>query len=244
MLVDYLIAAGRRDDALADARDFASAHPGPEADLLVASTLSRLNRADEGTKVLASRFAAKPDRLLARQLSENAKAMGDRKKAVAILVDWLRTNPNDFDVRLQYASLLSQFGDTAGSRKELETLLKQRPEDPTVLNNLGWNLREDDPQRSISLVSLAVKVAPDKPQIMDTLGWLKFQRKNDLQGALVLLRRAHELAASDGSIAYHFAVALDGTGRRAEAKMVLQSVLAKDSKFNERDTAVQLLTRW
>ncbi len=243
VLIEYLIAGNRPDEALASAHDYALAHPGAEGDLLVTNTLTRLNRADEANKFLASRFSANPNRLLAQQMSGNALAAGDRKKAAAILVDWLKRSPQDFDIRLQYASLLSQSGETLSARKELEALLKQRPEDPTILNNLGWNLRDDDPDRAISLVSLAVKVAPDAAPIMDTLGWLKFLRRSDLQGALVLLRRAHELAPVNGSIGYHLAVALEGTGRRAEAKAVLQSVIDKDMKFSERNSATQLLAR-
>ena len=78
---------------------------------------------------------------------------------------------------------------------------------------------------------------------MDTLGWLKFKR-GDIQGALLILRHAHKLASGDGETAYHLAVALDATGRRAEAKTMLQSVIAKGLEFNDRDNAKQLLARW
>jgi putative PEP-CTERM system TPR-repeat lipoprotein len=243
LLIEYLIIGGRPDEALANAREYASVHPGPDADLLLVSALIRLKRADEANAYLTSRLAAKPDRFLAVRLSQLAMEMGNRKKAVAVLLEWLRKKPDDFDVRRQYGSLLMQIGDTASAQKEFESLLKQRPEDPVVLNNLAWILRDDDPARAFTLVSLAVKVVPDSTQIMDTLAWMKFQRR-DLQGALLLLRRAHELDASDGEIGYHFALALDATGRRVEAKALLQSVLEKNPGFSDRDNAKQMLARW
>jgi putative PEP-CTERM system TPR-repeat lipoprotein len=242
ILIEYLIVGGRPDEALTSAREY-SARRGPDADLLLANTLVQLKRADEANAYLTSRFAAKPDRLLALQLSQIAMSMGDRKKAVAVLFEWLQNKPADFEVRRQYASLLSEIGDTGSARKEFEALLKQRPEDPVVLNNLGWSLRDEDPSRAFSLISLAAKVAPDSAQIMDTLAWIKFQRR-DLQAALLLLRRAHELDSGDGGIGYHFALALDATGRRPEAKTLLQLLIAKNTEFSDRDNAKQLLARW
>ena len=55
---------------------------------------------------------------------------------------------------------------------------------------------------------------------------------------------AHHIPAGDGETGYHLAVVLDATGRRAEAKTVLQSVIAKGLEFNDRDNAKQLLARW
>ena len=243
ILVEYLIIGGRPDEALANAREFASAHPGPDADLLLVSALMGLKRTQEANAYLTSRYAAKPERMLALRLSQIALSLGDRKKAVATLSDWLLKKPNDFDVRRQYGALLLGLGDVPTARKEFEALLKQRPEDPVVLNNLGWILRDEDPPRAYSMVSLAAKVAPDSSDIMDTLAWMRFQRR-DLQGALLLLRRAHELDRDDGEIGYHFAVALDATGRRAEAKTLLQSLVEKSPEFSDRDSAKQLLSRW
>jgi putative PEP-CTERM system TPR-repeat lipoprotein len=243
LLVEYLIIGGRPDEALANAREYNSAHPGPDSDLLLVSALIALKRVDEAKTFLTSRLAAKPDRLLALRLSQLAMDTGDRKKAVDVLVEWLRKKPTDYDVRRQYGALLLQIGDAPGARKEFEPLLKQRPEDPVVLNNLSWILRDEDPERAFSLVSLASKIVPESTQVMDTLAWMKFQRR-DVQGALVLLRRAYTLDANDAEIGYHYAVALDATGRRSEAKTLLQSVVEKSPEFSDRDKAKQLLSRW
>lgn len=243
LLIEYLVAGGKPDEALANAQEFASAHPSPDADLLVASTLDRLDRKRDSYSFLGSRFAAKPDRLLAMQLSESAMNLGDSGRAVSVLQEWLGKHDADYDIRRQYGSLLLQTGKTAEARKEFEALLKQRPEDPLVLNNLAWCLRDEDPSRAYDLVSLAAKIVPDSTDIMDTLAWMKFHRR-DLQGALSLLRRAHQLDAEDGEIAYHYAVALDATGSRAEAKTLLQTIIAKNSGFNDRESARKLLATW
>jgi Flp pilus assembly protein TadD len=78
---------------------------------------------------------------------------------------------------------------------------------------------------------------------MDTLGWIKLQHR-DLGGALPLLRHAHDLKPNDPEIGYHLAVALDATGKRADAKELLKGVLVKNPKFDDALEAQQLMARW
>ena len=232
LLVEYLAGAGKAEEALASAKQYASVHPSPDADLLVASALAQSKRDREAYDYLQARFAASPNNLIARELSELALKFGDQRRALSWLQDWLHGHPSDYDVHRQYASLLLDTGNVPEARKEFETLLKQQPEDPVVLNDLGWLLRDEDPARAYALVSLAARIVPNSKDVMDTLAWLKYQRR-ELQGALLLLRRAHQIDPADGEIAYHYAVVLDASGRRDEAKTVLQSVVTAKTAFAE-----------
>jgi thioredoxin-like negative regulator of GroEL len=78
---------------------------------------------------------------------------------------------------------------------------------------------------------------------VDTLGWLKF-RNQDKEGALPLLKRAYDLNSDNGEIGYHFAVALEAMGKRAEAKSLLQSIISKNMTFDDVDDAKRLLAQW
>jgi putative PEP-CTERM system TPR-repeat lipoprotein len=242
-LIEIQISGGKVENALASARAYASATPGPTSDLVLADTLLRAKRVNEAQAVLEKSFGSRPDYRVASRLSQIAMNSGDSKRAVSILANWLTKNPSDYSIRSQYASALLTAGDQAGARREFEVLLKQKPEDPIVLNNLGWILQKDDPARALSLVSLAMKIAPRSADIVDTLGWLKLQRR-DNQGALPLLQRAHDLDPNGAAIAYHLALALDGTGKRTEAKTLLQSTLAKNPKFLGAENAKEVLARW
>jgi Tfp pilus assembly protein PilF len=180
---------------------------------------------------------------VALALSRIAFTSGNAKKGGTVLADWVSKNPNDFAMRREYASYRMTTGDLAGARRDYEALLKQHPEDAMVLNNLGWLVQKDDPNRALSLLTLANKIAPQSAEIADSLGWLKFQRK-DNQGALPLLQRAHDINTDNAPISYHLALALDATGKRAEAKTLLQATLAKTPKFDGSEDAKQVLTRW
>jgi Flp pilus assembly protein TadD len=237
------MADDKPESALAVARAFVSSTPGPTADLLLADTLVRLKRTNDALTVLEKSLASTPNALVALTLSQVAKATGDPRKAETVLANWLGKNPNDIDLRRGYGSLLLESGDVSGARREFETLLRQRADDPVALNNLGWLLQKDDPERALSLVTRAERIAPRSAEIADTLGWMKYQRK-DYQGALPLLQRAHDLDTDNAWIAYHLALVLDATGKRAEAKTLLASALARNPKFDDLENAKRLLASW
>jgi putative PEP-CTERM system TPR-repeat lipoprotein len=243
VLIDIQIGGGKAENALATARAYANTSPGVEADLLLSETLFRLKRADEAQAVLDKSLVSKPDVRVVTRLSQMAMDAGNTKKAVSTLANWVAKNPNDFDTRKAYATTMMSANDLSGARKEYEALLKLHPEDAVVLNNLGWLVQKDDPNRALSLVSLASKIAPRSAEIADTLGWLKYQRQ-DHQGALPELQRAHDIDANNAPISYHLALALDANGKRAEAKSLLQTTLEKNAKFDGADDARKVLARW
>ena len=242
-LIELQIAQGKPDSALATAQEFRSAIPGPQAELLFADTLIRLKRLNEASAVLEKQLASKPDSQIVTRLSEIAWSTKDQRKALAVLSNWIAKHPDDFGMRLRYASYLTATADQAGARKEFEFLLTQQPENLTILNNLSWLIQKDDPARSLKLISQAAKIAPRSAPISDTLGWIKLQT-GDAQGALGALQQAHNLDARNPSIAYHLVLALDATGKRAAAKTLLQSVLASNKSFDGIENARQLAARW
>jgi Flp pilus assembly protein TadD len=95
----------------------------------------------------------------------------------------------------------------------------------------------------MALVSQAAKIQPQSAAILDTLGWLKWQN-NAKDDALALLQRAHGLASKDPDIAYHLVVALDGNGKRDQAKALLTQLLASGAKFEDIANAKQLAAKW
>ncbi|HVP86288.1 MAG TPA: XrtA/PEP-CTERM system TPR-repeat protein PrsT [Rhizomicrobium sp.] len=242
-LIDYAVQVGDSDRALGAAHDYAAAYPGPAADVLVADTLVKLKRADEAKNLLAKSYAAKPSQSVMLAYERISVATGDVAKARSLLSDWIRKNPNDVDALREYGSLLLTSGDKAGALKQFEAVLKLRPYDVIALNNVGWLIQKSDPKRAITLVSQAAKIQPQSAAILDTLGWLKWQN-NAKDDALSLLQRAHSLSAGDPDIAYHLAVALDGSGKRNEAKALLAQILKSGAKFEDMAEAKQLAAKW
>lgn len=242
-LIALQITHGKPVDALLTAQAYRSLYPGPDADLVLSGTLILLKRTSEAKAVLAQSLGVRANPNVAVGLSQIELQMGDAKGAAEVLSGVLKKNAGNFEVRRQYAVVLARAGDRAGARAAFETLLKERPDDPVILNEFGLIIQADDPQRALSLLSRAASIAPNSPQIADSLGWMKFQHQ-DPPGALPLLQRAHMLNSADPQISFHYALALNATGNRPAAKTLLKSVLAKYPKFQSAKDAGQLLARW
>ena len=76
-------------------------------------------------------------------------------------------------------------------------------------------------------------------QSSDTLGWILTTSGNPAAG-LSLLRQALSQVGNDPTIQYHMAVALKDTGRKDEAKLVLQKILLGLLDFDDRPAAQKI----
>ena len=101
-----------------------------------------------------------------------------------------------------------------------ESLLKDRPEDASLLNALGYSLADRNQKlpRAEALIRKALEASPDNPAFLDSLGWVLF-RRGDIPGALPHLERAYRIFP-DAEIASHWGEAAVGerqAGRGARA---------------------------
>ena len=76
---------------------------------------------------------------------------------------------------------------------------------------------------------------------MDTLGVILLATGENVE-ALDLLRRAHNKNPT-GPISFHLAQALLANGAKADARRVLEKLVASTTKFEERREAEALLSR-
>ena len=69
------------------------------------------------------------------------------------------------------------------SVRSFESLLKDRPEDASLLNALGYSLADRNQKlpRAETLIRKALVASPDNPAFLDSLGWVRF-RRGDIPG--------------------------------------------------------------
>ncbi len=79
---------------------------------------------------------------------------------------------------LQEASALLDAGDWPGAKAKATRALALAPQEPAVLNFLGYSQIEhgDDVAGATALIAQASKLAPDDPAITDSLGWSWYLR--------------------------------------------------------------------
>lgn len=189
-------ADGQKDEALKVGRDTLAADPQSKD---AATTLADLLRADEHYQESLSVL----DRLIA---AEGAKP------------DW----------RLLYMRAVDyQESDRwPEAERDLTAALRERPEEPELLNFLGysWIDRGENLQRALAMVQKAVDAEPKSGAMIDSLGWA-YYRLGQFNTAVEKLEQAVAIEAGDPEVNNHLGDAYWRVGRRTEARFQWNRVL-------------------
>ena len=123
-------------------------------------------------------------------------------------------------------SALEQAGKWPEAKAALQTAQKLAPEQPLVLNYLGYSqlTRRENIEEAMALIAKASKLQPDSHEITDSLGWAHFLRGN-VGEAIELLERAAKGRPADPEINEHLGDAYYKAGRRFEARYAWQAAL-------------------
>ncbi len=102
---------------------------------------------------------------------------------------------------------------------DLQTALKLSPDEPTVLNYLGysWVDQNKNLKTGLQLIEKAVKLKPEDGYIVDSLGWAHY-RMGNFKEAVRWLERAVELRPDDPVLNDHYGDGLWRVGREREAQ--------------------------
>jgi len=153
---------------------------------------------------------------------------GESDTGLALLATALERHPQHPSIEYDRAVILEQAGQVHESVEALEHMLSERPDDPTLLNALGYTLADHTLElgHAEGLIRRALAVMPDNPAALDSLGWVHF-RAGDAQGAISTLEHAYSLG-HDAEIAAHWGEALWVSGQRGEARRVWAAALARE----------------
>jgi tetratricopeptide (TPR) repeat protein len=176
----------------------------------------------EGEHAAAARLLA--EIAVADLLSES----GAHEDAVKRIDAALAHSPGHPDLAYQRAVLLERAGRIDDAVQVLEALHRERPQDATSTNALGYTLADHkrDLPRAAQLVREALAAEPDNPAMLDSLGWVLY-RRGDAAGAVRELARAYRLL-QDGDIGAHLGEAQWVAGRKDDARATWRRALAAD----------------
>jgi tetratricopeptide (TPR) repeat protein len=153
---------------------------------------------------------------------------GDPALGLSVLKAELDRHPQHPAIEYDRAVILEQAGQVHESVTALEHLLAERPDDPTLLNALGYTLADHSLElpHAEGLIRQALGVMPDSPAALDSLGWVRF-RQGDAGGAARTLAHAWSVGR-DSEIAAHLGEALWMSGEHREARKVWATALARE----------------
>jgi Flp pilus assembly protein TadD len=203
---------------------FSRVKPGSSASALARSRLAwSFQSAGEHDKALklAEEAAAQGDRNALVNYADILRA-NERYSESAVLLDRiLQMDGQKTDWRLLYLRAVARerSGDWTGAEADLLVALKMQPEEPELLNFLGysWIDRGERLAEATAMVQKAVAANPRSGAMIDSLGWAYF-RLGDYRNAVENLEQAVLLEPADPDINDHLGDAYWQVGRRIEAR--------------------------
>jgi predicted Zn-dependent protease len=240
-LADIEARDGDADGAIADYRRLYDSSVALSARSRAAGLLLDRNSRAEALDLLDDYAADHPEQELdltlakARLLADH----GDASSGLAVLKAELERHPQHPSIEYDRAVILEQAGRVPESVAALQQLLAKRPDDPTLLNALGYTLADHSMQlpQAEALIRRALVVMPDSPAALDSLGWVRY-REGDAPAAAQTLAHAWSVG-HDAEIAAHLGEALWASGEKSEARKVWATALARDPDSRPLKATVQ-----
>lgn len=191
-----------------------------EKEIALAEALAATRRADAS----AADWARAGDIYV--DLRRQAEAANAFARAIALAEADKSLNDQLWTLWLQRGGALEQAGDWAGGKAALEKALALAPDQPAVLNYLGYAQleRRQNLAEAEKLIERASQLRPEDAAIADSLGWARFLR-GDVPKAIEMLERAVIGDPSEPTINEHLGDAYWTAGRRYEARYAWQAAL-------------------
>jgi len=196
-------------------------------------TLVADGRNDEAI-ALARAAAAGNDTRAKRALADIYRTSRHDAEAEAIYSELIATAPDDWHLWFARGAARVRLHRQAEGEADLQHALQLAPEQPDILNYLGysWVDRGEHMQEGLAMIQRAVALRPDNAAVIDSLGWA-YYRMRDYPRALENLEHAVELEAGDPTLNDHLGDVYWRVGRRTEARYQWQRALS----FNPDDPA-------
>ena len=156
-------------------------------------------------------------------------------KYYSLLLKKLNTKSEAYaDVLYKRGSSYERLGDYKNSDNDLLKSLSIKPDDPYVLNYLGygWLERDYKIEEAISMLDKAYNQKKNDPFIIDSVGW-GYYLIGDYVNAENFLRKAIQLMPKDPIVNDHYGDVLWKLNRKIQAKYYWESALNSEDAENK-----------
>ena len=233
MTAELLERLGQYDLAVDAYRDVQRDDPGfHAAELGRAGALRAAGRTDAAVEVLESLAETHGDLPLVQStladLKRSLNEYDDAIEAYTKAID-LFDEPERSQWFLFYARGISneRSGNWEAAEADFRTALELNPDQPQVLNYLGYSLVEKQTKldEALDMIERAVAAEPGSGYIVDSLGWVQFKLGRYAE-AVENLERAAELMPIDPVVNDHLGDSYWAVGRKTEAQFMWRRALS------------------
>jgi tetratricopeptide (TPR) repeat protein len=197
---------------------------------------------------------------------ETVAALPNQAAAMRLLADVLAANRNDQEAEGLYTRLIDsgkasgetnevlwplyfgrggareRLGNWPAARDDLRLAKTAAPNQPSVLNYLGYALadRGESIEEALTLLRAAVRLRPRSGSILDSLGWAQF-KAGRYEEAVATLEKASSLEGNLAEISEHLGDAYWRTGRQDEARIEWARTLRLETTPSQREAVSRKL---
>lgn len=208
-----------------------------------AGALQQADRTDEAIVVMRALAETYPDLLVVHiTLADTLRRIDRFEEAIPVYdraLDIIETPlPLHWVILFSRGISLERTDRWEEAEADFRKALELNPEQPQVLNYLGYSLVEmqTNLDEALSMIERAVAGRPDDAYVTDSLGWVLY-RLNRFDEAVPHMERAAELMPVDPIINDHLGDVYWAVGRQMEARFQWRRALSFDP---EEDEAIRI----
>ena len=195
------------------------------AQLHIATNYERMGKLPEALKRLDAMVKTSPEAAVDVLVTKGdlLRTHARFEEAITTYNDVLnRMSPQNDDrwaILFARATCLDRMGEWPVAEKDLQQALVLKPDQPDVLNYLGFARLEhgETMKEAGDMIAKAVKVRPNDAEIVDSMGWALYLQGN-YEEAKGYLEKAVELLPGDPTVNDHLGDAYWQLGRKTEAR--------------------------
>lgn len=197
----------------------------------IAVNLGRLDRTDEAVAMLTRMADERKERTDALMnlgdILRGKERFADAAKAYDRAIERMpQLTPEDWVVLYTRGTVLERSGQWDRAEKDFLRALELAPDQPYVLNYLGYSWIElgRNVDQATAMIQRAVAQQPTAGFIVDSLGWGQY-KLGQYEDAVRNLERAVQLTPGDSTVNDHLGDAYWKVGRKREARFQWQKAL-------------------
>ncbi len=242
LTANLLEGLGQNDLAIEEYKAVPASDPAYHAaELGRADALRRSDKTGQAIEVLEQLARSHGDLAVVHStLGDILRGKDDYDGAIAAYTRALDRTPEDLFARwiLLYSRGIAEerSGNGEAAEADFRAALKVNPEQPQVLNYLGYSLVEQNRNfdEALDMIERAVAASENSGYIVDSLGWVMY-RLGRYQEAVAQMERAVELIPVDPVVNDHLGDVYWAVGRHREAEFQWRRALSF-IKFDDKDT--------
>ncbi|GAB5446889.1 tetratricopeptide repeat protein [Gymnodinialimonas sp.] len=205
-----------------------------EAQMGRAEALEDLDRTDEAIAILGALAEARPDLASVQaaygDILRRAERFEEAIEAYTAVLSLVDTDlPRYWFIHYARAISYHQSDNWDPAEADFRRALELNPEQPNVLNYLGYSLVEQrrNFDEALGMIQRAVAARPESGYIIDSLGWV-YYRLGRFEEAVAPMERAVELEPNDPIVNDHLGDVYWVNGRYREAEFQWHRALSFD----------------